>query len=346
MKLLPEKLSGGLEKKVAGFYFCSGNDTFLINEMSDKIIAAANEQGFNEISHLYVDSGFSWEKLYETIHTPSLFSPKTALVIQLSNWKLDDKAKTLLTESSQYKTDHLLVIIKGPKIERAMSSTKWFLAMIDAGYWLDIPAMYPSQVPAWLQQRATQYSLKLTREQAQLLAQRTENNLPAAAQAIEKLQLLNLPITAALIEEVVEVSAEYDVFKLIDACLASDAERSYQIFFNLKNSGVEPIMIIGALARELRLLREILHAHAEHNTPLKTAAQRVGVWDSRLPLIQSFIRTYQPKDCQRMLAQLANIDAIAKGAIVGNVWYELLNFCMRIANRTPFLKTQQESLIG
>lgn len=340
MKLLPEKLNSVLEKKIAGFYFCSGNDPFLINEMSDAIIAAAKKQGFNEITHLYVDSGFSWEKLYETIHTPSLFSPKIALVIQLSNWKLDDKAKTLLTESSQYANhyngDHLLVIVKGPKVERAMSSTKWFIAMTDVAYWIDIPAMYPSQVPAWLQQRATQFSLKLTREQALQLAQRTENNLPAAAQAIEKLQLLNLPITTALIEDVVEVSAEYDVFKLIDACLASDAARSYQIFFNLKNSGAEPIMIIGALARELRLLREILHAHAKHNTPLKTAAQRVGVWDSRLPLIQNFMRTYQSQDCQKILGQLAKLDAIAKGAIQGNIWNELFLFCMKIANKDSF----------
>lgn len=332
MKLLPEKLNSALEKDVPHWYFCSGNDTFLINELSDKIIAVAKKNGFTEISHLYVDSSFSWEKLYETIHTPSLFSPKIALVIQLSNWKLDEKAKTLLTESSQHKTDYLLVIVKGPKIERAMSQTKWFQAMTESGYWIDLPAMYPSQVPEWLQQRAIQYGLKLTREQAQQLSLRTENNLPAAAQAIEKLQLLNLPITTTLIEDVVEVSAEYDVFKLIDACLAGDAVRCYHIFYNLKNNGTEPLMMIGALARELRLLREIIHANNE-NIPLKTAAQRVGVWESRLPLIQTFMRTYKYNDCQQILAQLSNLDAIAKGAIQGNIWNELLVFCMKIANK-------------
>ncbi len=345
MKLAPEKLNSILEKKFSGFYFCSGNDTFLINEMSDKIIVAAKQQGFNEVSHLYVDSGFSWEKLYETMHTPSLFSPKTALVIQLSNWKLDDKAKALLTESSQHKTDHLLVIVKGPKLERAMSNTKWFQAMTEHGVWIEIPAMYPSQVPEWLQQRASQYEFKLTREQAQQLAERTENNLPSAAQAIEKLQLLNLPITRALIEDVVEVSAEYDVFKLIDACLASDAVRSYQIFFTLKNNATEPLMIIGALARELRLIREITQAQSE-NVPLKSACQRLGIWESRLPLIQNFIRTYPHNQCQQMLAQLATFDAIAKGALPGHIWNELFGFCMKIANKTAFLNTKIDSLIG
>lgn len=345
MKLPPEKLHSTLEKQVAGFYFYSSNDTFLINESADKIIAAAKRNGFSEITHLYVDSGFSWEKLYATIHTPSLFSPKIALVIQLPHWKLEDKAKALLTESSQNNTDHLLVIVKGPKIERAMSNTKWFQAMTEKSYWLEFAAMYPSQVPEWLQQRATQSGIKLTREHAQQLAQRTENNLPSAAQAIEKLQLLNLPITTALIEDVVEASPEYDVFKLIDACLANDAVRCYHIFFNLKNSTIEPLMLIGALARELRLLREILQAHAD-NMPLKSAAQRVGVWESRLPLIQNFMRTYKHHDCQQMLAQLAMMDAIAKGAAPGNIWNELAVFCMKIANKNPFHRLHKNSCIG
>jgi DNA polymerase-3 subunit delta len=345
MKLAPEKLTRLLEKNIPGFYFCSGNDTFLVNEMADKIIAAAKQLGFNEVSHLYVDSGFSWEKLYETIHTPSIFSPKIAVVIQLSSWKLDDKAKALLTESSQHNTDYLLVIVKGPKLERAMSNTKWFQAMTEHSYWIEIPAMYPSQVPEWLQQRATQYDFKLTREQAQQLAQRTENNLPSAAQAIEKLQLLNLPITNALIENMVEVSAEYDTFKLIDACLAGDSVRSYQIFFSLKNNATEPLIIIGSLARELRLIREITQAQSE-NISLKSACQRLGIWESRLPLIQNFIRTYSYHQCQQMLAQLATFDAIAKGALPGNVWNELFGFCMKIANKSAFLTAQTDSLIG
>lgn len=332
MRIYPEKLKEILEKNLGGFYFCSGNDTFLINELSDKIIHVAKKNGFTEVTRLYVDSSFSWEQIYESLHTPSLFSPKIALIIQLSNWKLDDSAKTILSDTKLQKTNDVLVIIKGPKIERAMTNTKWFQAMTEHAYWIDLPAMYASQVPAWLQQRATQQGLKLSHDQAQQIAERTENNLPAAAQALEKLQLLNLPITNTLINELVEVSAEYDVFKLIDACLIQDSARAYQVFLNLKNYHVEPIMMIGAFARELRLLREILYANSE-GTPLKTAAQRVGVWESRLPLIQTFMRTYKYNDCQKKLAELAELDAIAKGASQGNIWNALSEFCMKIANK-------------
>ncbi len=129
MKLLPEKLNTVLEKNAAGFYFCSSDEIFLVNELSDNIVTVAKKQGFNEITSLHIDSEFFLEKFYEKLYTPSLFSPKTVLVIQLTHWKLEEKIKTLLTESSRRKTDHTLVIIKGPKIERATSNTKWFQAM-------------------------------------------------------------------------------------------------------------------------------------------------------------------------------------------------------------------------
>lgn len=332
MKLLPEKLFSILEKKTSGFYFCSSDDTFLVNETADKIILAAQKNGFNEISRLYIDASFSWEKLYETLYTPSLFSPKIAVVITLPHWKLDDKAKSLLSETNLQKSDDVLVIVKGPKIERAMTNTKWFQAMTESSYWLEIPIVYPSKVPEWLQQRATQYSIKLTHDQALLIAQRTENNLPAAAQALEKLYFLNSPITTSVIEDVVEVSSEYDVFKLIDACWARNIERTYKIFFSLKHSATEPLLIIGAFARELRVLRELAQAKTE-NIALNTITQRLGVWESRLPLLQNFIKNHSADYFQTMLAKLAHLDAIAKGATAGNIWNELFNFSMQLAGK-------------
>lgn len=333
MKLLPEKLNSILEKKTSGFYFCSSDDTFLINELADKIILSAKKNGFTEVSKLYADSSVSGgkleEKLYELLYTPSIFSPKIAVTLQLSSWKLDDQTKKILSETNLQKSNDILLIVKGPKIERAMANTKWFQAMTLEAYWIEIPVMYPSKVPDWLQQRATQYAIKLTRDQANLIAQRTENNLPAAAQALEKLYFLNLPITTKIIEDIVEVSAEYDVFKLIDACLARDSERAYKIFFLLKNNATEPLLIIGALARELRNLRELTYAKTQ-NISLNSIAQKLGIWESRLPLLQNFIKHHDVAYFQHFLAQLADLDAIAKGASIGNIWNELFKFCMKI----------------
>ncbi len=329
MRIYPENLSKLLEKKVAGFYFCSGQETFLVNELADKIIYSAKQQGFTEWSRIYADSSNTWEQAYSIVHTPSLFSPKIALVIQLSSWKLDDQAKNFLTESTKHDYDDVIVIVKGPKIERAMTTTKWFQTMTEHANWIDLPTIYANQLPEWLQQRARQYGLKLSRDHALEIAQRTENNLPAAAQAIEKLELLNTPITSAVINDIVDINAEYDVFKFIDACLAQESERAYHIFTNLKNAQTEPIMMIGAFARELRIIRDLFFANT-NNIPLKTAAQRLGVWESRLPLLQNFMRKHTVVDCQKLLAQLAICDAIAKGAIPGNIWHELFDFWTKI----------------
>lgn len=328
MKIFLEKLDQLLAQKASGFFFCSGSEEFLVNEVSDKIVAAAKKQGFTEIGHYYTHQGFSWEKIYETLITPSLFCPKIAAVIQLTQWKLDEKAKEIILSLSGKEGNDLLVILKGPRVDRAISNTKWFQQLTEKNSWIDLPAVPAFKLPDWIQQRAKLFSLKLTREQTQQLANRTENNLFAAAQALEKLSLLNQPITAQLLTEIVDDSAEYDVFKLIDSCLAQDATRRFIIFNALKNSGIEPLLIIGAWARELRLLRSLFEATAQ-NIPLNTAAQRLGIWASRLPLMQRFIQSHTPQNLEKYLLQLAQLDAIAKGAIAGNIWHELFQFCMQ-----------------
>lgn len=329
MKIFVEKLEPLLLQKAYGFFFCSGSEAFLVNDISDNIVAAAKKHGFTEISRYYADQHFSWEKVYETLLTPSLFCPKIAVIIQLTHWKLDEKAKEMLLNISEKNSTDLLVIIKGPKLEKATSNTKWFQQLTEKNIWIDIPAISAFKLPEWIQSRAYSFSLKLNREQAQQLAALTENNLFAAKQALEKIALLQQPISTKLIQEVVENNAEYDIFKLIDACLSSDATRSFTIFNTLKNSSAEPVMMIGAWARELRLLCDLFHAMTE-NIPLKTAAQRVGIWESRLPLIQRFIQRCSQKECEKYLAKLAELDAIAKGAIPGNIWHELFMFCMQM----------------
>lgn len=329
MKLAPEKLPLILKQALFGFYFFSGQDTFLVNELSETLIDSAKKQGFSDFSRFYIDSSASFEAIYTAFYTPSLFSPKIALIIQLHQWKLDEEIKTLFTTLAQSKHKHIIAIIKGPKLERAISNTKWFQTMTQDAAWIDLPPLFPSKLPYWLQQRAKQYGFNLSPSQAEFIAQRTENNLPAAAQGIEKLALINTPITNEIIEDVIETSAEYDVFKLIDACLSKNSERIYRIFCYLKNNQLEPILIIGALAREVRLLAELIQAKQE-NKILKTKAQELGIWESRLPLLQSFIQNNKQENCSNILAHLAQCDAIAKGVIHGDIWHELLIICMKI----------------
>jgi len=335
MRIYPEKLSALIERSVAGVYFCSGQDFFLVNELSDTIIEVAKKQGFEHAKRCYIQSSASWDEISESLQHVSLFSPKLCFVVQLMSWKFDEIAKTLLTKITQHTRKDLLLIIKGPKIERATTQTKWFQSMTEKGYWIDLPTIPFMQMPEWIQRRASHlYGLKLSHGHARFIAERTENNLPEAAQIIDKLFLVQEDITDHLLEDLVDMCAEYDAFKLIDACLLQDSERARLILLRLQYSDVEPLMIIGAFAREFRLLRELYHANS---SSLKTVAERLGIWSSRLPIMQTFMRSHSSDACQFFLAQLAYLDSLAKGACFGNIWDKLLFFCAKISNKNGTL---------
>ncbi|GIS19499.1 MAG: hypothetical protein CM15mP120_14150 [Pseudomonadota bacterium] len=66
MATRPEQLAEVLNKGLAPVYLVSGDDTLLVTEACDQIVAAAKQQGFTERSVHHVETGFSWHGLSKT----------------------------------------------------------------------------------------------------------------------------------------------------------------------------------------------------------------------------------------------------------------------------------------
>ncbi len=85
------------------------------------------------------------------------------------------------------------------------------------------------------------------------IAERVENNLPAASQELEKLRL-SLPGGKAGLEDVVAVvvdSSRYDVFALVNCVLAGRLARSLSVLAGLRAEGTEAALVTWSLVREL-----------------------------------------------------------------------------------------------
>lgn len=317
----------------------SGDEYLLTFEASQRITQTAKQHGFEpSISNIQIENGhagaMAWEEVRHTIQTPSLFSPKSCFTITLKSAKLDPKAKELLisfAENNQHQTSHCMIILIMPKIDQATQKAKWFQQLVAAADWYPILPIAPNQLPQWILNRATQnYQLTMNSEHAKIIAARTENNLYAADQALQKLALLNQEITNELLKDVIETSAQYDIFKLTDACLAGQKNRASRILTTLKQQGVEPILITWSLARELRLQIQI-HTAMQNNQAFKQTCNKLRIWDSRQPLIQQFIQRSNLSQCKNYLTQLAKLDFIIKGLAPGNAWHELEKISLAMA---------------
>ncbi|MGA7802486.1 MAG: DNA polymerase III subunit delta, partial [Gammaproteobacteria bacterium] len=169
-----------------------------------------------------------------------------------------------------------------------------------------------------------------------LLADRVEGNLLACAQEIEKLRLLQGagPVDADEVAAAVTDNARFDVFTLVDSALQGGAARSNRILAGLRAEGVEPVLVLWALAREVRTVAAMARDVAGGGRAERVLAQH-RVWDSRKPVLKAALGRHSVATWQSLLRECAGIDRVIKGQAPGNPWDELVQLTLWIAGHPP-----------
>ncbi|GAB4289268.1 MAG: DNA polymerase III subunit delta [Thiohalomonadaceae bacterium] len=332
MRLRAEQLPSHLTKPLLPIYLVSGDEPLQLNEATDALRAAARAQGYSEREVLQVEAGFDWGTLAAAASHLSLFAARKLIELRLPSGKPGDAgAKALSAYAAAPSPDNLLLISCG-KLDKQQQNSKWFKALEAAGAVVQVWPVEPRALPGWVRQRLQARGLQATPEAAQLLADRVEGNLLAAAQEAEKLALLygSGPLDAEQVRSAVADSARYDVFELADAALGGDAPRCARILEGLRGEGDDPVLILWALVREVRALAQIAAGQAA-GTPLATLLQEHRVWDKRKPLYQAALQRHNLRRWRTLLRRAARLDRICKGAEPGNPWDELLQFSLLMA---------------
>ncbi len=332
MQLRPEQLSAHLEKSLAPVYLIHGEELLIVQEAADAIRASARAQGYSEREVFNVEKGFDWDQLLEAGNSLSLFAEKRILEVRIPTGKPGDAGgKALRAYAERPAEDILLMVICG-KLETAQRKAKWVTDLDDAGVSITCWGVDARQLPNWISQRMQQVGLKPSAGAVQLLAERVEGNLLAAAQEIDKLVLLHGTGTLdeQAIASAVSDSARFDVFGLVDSALEGHSARCMRMLDGLRAEGVEPVVISWALARELRSLAQMAWGMAQGDTAA-AVMNRYKVWRNRQPLVGKALRRYKLAAWQLLLGKCAEIDRIVKGQAPGNAWDELVQLCLGLS---------------
>jgi DNA polymerase-3 subunit delta len=283
-----------------------------------------------------VETGFDWGQLIEAGASLSLFAEKRLIELRIPNGKPGDKGAAALLDYLARPAEDTVLLISLPKLDGSTQKTKWAKALID-GKDVQFVQIWPvdaAQLPQWIRQRLAQAGLAADQEAVEMIAARVEGNLLAAAQEIEKLKLLaeGGQINAETVQAAVADSARYDVFGLIDACLHGHASHALHMLEGLRGEGIEPPVILWALARELRLLAGIAQQYAQGLPLEKAFAQaRPPVWDKRRPLVSKALQRHSAQRWNQLLMDAQRIDAQIKGQAEGNPWTGLADLCLQLA---------------
>lgn len=330
MKVAVRDLPLHLNRGLASCYFIVGEEPLQRKESIDAIRLEAKKQGFTEREQFDIHPQFQWDIVFNAISSPSLFASKRLIECHITVEKINAETIAGLTElASRLPNPETIFLLSAPKIDYALRNSKWFTALDAKGVTLMAQNLSPAETRMWIEKRLQSLDFIATPEVIETLLQRTEGNLFAAAQTLEKLHLCGASKTLTVpdILNTVGKEARFGLFDLTDALLAGETARTTQIFYGLQSEGVDPILIAWAIAREIRLLIAI-HQKIQQGVPLATACSTLGIWKQRELLFKSCINRIAHPILLKMLTTIKHVDDIIKGRALGNAWNQLFSICL------------------
>lgn len=315
MNLRLEQLQRELDKGVSPVYLVSGDETLLVEEACDAIIAAARAAGYTERSVHYAEGSFNWHELMHDGASLSLFAERKILDVRANPNKLDKQASEVLREWVDTRLDsETVLLIRTARLDGSKAKSAWFKALDKAGVVLRIWPVEIEQFPHWLAGRLKTAGLTLAPEALQYLADKVQGNLLAAVQEIHKLTLQDMPSPLSLeaVVSALEDASRFTSFDAIDAVFTGNPERADRVLEALKEEGLNPIAVLSAFVALLRRVDNTRGLPVRTVDGLKSFVRRIG---SVAPV----------------LAECAVVDQQVKGQRGGDAWLSLRRLFLRLA---------------
>lgn len=325
MRIQPERLSDEMKKNLLPAYFLCTDEILLLQEAADSIRAFSREQGYSERVRFSADRSFSWGQLYEASASMSLFSERKIIELHLPTGKPGDQGAKALQDYLQQPSSDNLLLITSPRLDSSTMKTKWVKELQDSRHcgFVQIAEIGAQLLPAWLKGRLARNGLSADDDALTFLAEHVEGNLLAAAQEIDKLQLLTDSKTLDLptIQQAIANSSRYDVFSLADAALNGDHARCLRILSGLRSEGQAIPAFAWTIARDLRELAKMGFQLSQGQSAQQATSR---IWPAnRKTLFASALQRKHPEHWQRLLPQAQLIDEQGKGQAKGDPWVSM-----------------------
>lgn len=329
MRLNPSQVPAHLAKGLAPLYVVAGDELLLVQEALDAIRAAARKAGYGERQVLDVDRFFNWQSLLDECASLSLFSARRLIEVNLPTGSPGVEGGKVLRQIAESPPPDVLFILQCGPIDWRSRSSAWYTALEQAGAAVYAEAVKGAAFDAWLAARARSAGVAIDADGLRLLAERTEGNLLAAAQDLEKLKLLypGETLDAARLGGAVADSARFEAFDLNDRMLEGDAAGAVRSLERLREEGYAIPEIMGAMVWTLRTLARAAMSY-QKTRDAATAVGQAGVARARSAAYLKAVPRVRTVEVLQWLRTSARIDQAAKSGGEAAAWQDLLTLVL------------------
>jgi DNA polymerase-3 subunit delta len=253
MKINFQQFNLSLCKQSFPIFCISGNEYQLSQEIIQMITTFYTAENFVCHYRTILQEELGHHVLNE-IKTGALFEPKRLFIIEIENLRIIKAMEQALINFCEKQQKNIILIVKLPSLDKSHQHSAWHKAIDKFGIHITLWPLNEKQFQQWLQKHVQAKKLHLSAKAFAALAILTEGNVLRAYQEIEKLKL---QYGEQCIEENNIINAvgqmqEYNLFALAESCLKGDSVRLQRQLQALRNDEIEPLILLGTLAYDLR----------------------------------------------------------------------------------------------
>ena len=321
MRLRFNQLRAHAQGPLAPVYLVCGDEPWQLGEAASALRAAARAQGFTEREVLDQDGNFDWSLLAASASAMSLFAERKQIELRLGSAKIGAEGSAAIRAYCERPCPDNLLLVIAPALDRKELDAAWVKAIDGVGALVQVWPLKGTELTRWLGERLTAAGLIPGEGVAELIAERSEGNLLAAVQEVEKLALLREPGPLAVEDLLGNLadSARFDVFALSDAALAGDRARVARVLAVLQAEGTAHVLVLWTLARDIRMLAEAAAARAARR-PLGPVLSAHRVPRMREEAVGRALGRLSPAFLRRLLQRCLEVDLAIKGQRQGDPW--------------------------
>ena len=325
LKFNSDTLLPHLEQQLLPVYLVSGDEPLLIAEATDAIRARARAAGFTERETHFMERGGDWNDVRASANNLSLFAERRIVEIRMPSAKPGNTGSAAIVALLEARDPDRVLLITATKLDRDAQSAEWVRAVETHGALVQVWPVEASRLVGWLRVRAKRLRLDFDDDALELIAERTEGNLLAADQELQKLRMIARAdrVTTEDVLASVADSARFDVFQLGECALAGDASRALRMIEGLRAEGVEPTLVLWSLSKSVRDLWGAIHS----------PGGRAPAWRRQTAALEQAQRRAPKLHFGRLIARAARADRMIKGRESGNAWDEMALLAMDICAR-------------
>ena len=328
MRLYANQLPQLLSKALPAVICVAGDEPLLVQEALDQIRAAAKTQNFAEREIHDIDRGFDWNTLSDACSTGSLFSDKRIIELRIS--VAPDKSGTeFISDFITNPPPDILLLISAGALDSRQRSAKWFKSC-EAG----APTLYCWPIKSdeqenWIRERARLKNVNLDSTAQTQLANRTEGNLLACAQDIDKLALLRPgeTITAEMLDEAVTDNSRFDAFSAFNKILEGDALAAIHSLQRLREENDALPKIMPAIVMSVKSWRDAAQAYARSGNA-ENACREARVFAANKNAMCRALTRVPLQEIVEWTPKLAEIDRMSKSGLADLAWNAFFSWAL------------------